>query len=822
MSETVSVSSGERITFAELFNKYSMVEVPIIQRDYAQGRALEFEVRTEFLNALHTALSKSEGDPSLPLDLDFVYGNVERRQGDAFCPLDGQQRLTTLFLLHWYLAWRSEKSNDFSAFIKTGEHSRFSYTVRPSSHEFFDSLVCWCPGFPAKAALKLSDLITDQPWFFRSWKLDPTVTSALTMLDAIHARFDIADGLYDRLVNTEHPYITFQLLDLRTFGLSDDLYIKMNARGKPLTVFETFKARLERHLDTLFSGKQYNLLGKPVSTRDYFSSRIDTAWTDMFWRYRDSKTNLFDEKFMHLVKALAIVTRDPDAANVDLTLQDLRSRAVSFSFLKYHEEGCLDRPLLETLITVLDQWCGELEGIKTHLPDTIYFDERGIFEKVVGNRMELTYDELVQFHAYCAYLVRNRDGLQKGPFGEWMRVIANLATNTVYDRLEDFKRSIRSVNELLNNSDHILNYLSGTSATIQGFNEQQIREEILKAQLIGKSDEWRSLILTAEQHSYFKGQIEFLFKFSGVLDRWIERHVCDWSESEDGIFRQAFADYFAKASVVFSARGLNDFGDYRWERALLAIGNYLLTKGSNRSFLTDLDRDASWKRLIRGAIKPDDPIETKRQYVKDLLDRIDLNVGVENSLNSVIEHAIPTDEWRRLVVEKPQMISYCRNRMVRWQSPECVYLLTKVRMNGEHVDLFTYYLKVGLLSDMHDTGDLAPFGRPIYHPENTDTYEPYVSLQYHCSDGMIVVNVTNRSGGYELKVFMTNGALPAKLAADLEAKAAFHLEASGVVSRGIYRTEIKSAIEEIAHIVRDFANTATPQTTALNGNSATD
>ena len=40
-----------------------------------------------------------------------------------------------------------------------------------------------------------------------------------------------------RLTDTEHPAITFQLLDLENFGLSDDLYIKMNARGKPLTNF---------------------------------------------------------------------------------------------------------------------------------------------------------------------------------------------------------------------------------------------------------------------------------------------------------------------------------------------------------------------------------------------------------------------------------------------------------------------------------------------------------------------------------------------------------------------------------------------------------
>ena len=72
------------------------------------------------------------------------------------------------------------------------------------------------------------------------------------MLDAIHELFRNDQGLYARLVDNKRPAITFQLLDLKDFGLSDDLYIKMNARGKPLTPFETFKARYGRALENLF------------------------------------------------------------------------------------------------------------------------------------------------------------------------------------------------------------------------------------------------------------------------------------------------------------------------------------------------------------------------------------------------------------------------------------------------------------------------------------------------------------------------------------------------------------------------------------------
>jgi hypothetical protein len=803
VSTTPSSSTGERVTFRQLFERHPFVDIPIIQRDYVQGRPSQLEVRTEFLRALHEALSKPKEDPTLPLDLDFVYGTIEGKERKSFSPLDGQQRLTTLFLLHWYLAWKDGQANHFLEFIKSGETSRFSYTVRPSSHEFFNALLNWHPEHFPSPARSLPDFIEDQSWFFRSWKLDPTIQAALSMLDALHALFYDAKGFYDRLVTTDHPYVTFQLLDLRAFGLSDDLYIKMNARGKPLTTFENFKAKLEQLLDALFPSEQYNLHGKPASVKNYFSHRIDTVWADLFWEYRDPQTALFDTRIMNLIRTVVIVTRDPAKAGIDSVLRDLRSTSVSFSFLKYQEHQCLDRPLLETLITLLDEWSGGVQGIKTHLTDSVYFDERRVFEKIIKDCLDLTYDELVQFHAYSAFLNKHHGQIPPDRFWDWMRVINNLTINTPYDGLDDFKRSIRAINALLNDSHRILDFLSSTAADVQGFNEQQIREEKLKAQLIRRSDEWRSLILQSEQHPYFRGQIEFLFKFSGVLDRWAPNGLADWTSAEDMAYQTQFADYFVKAATVFSAKGLNDFGQYRWERALLSIGNYLLRKGRNYSFLTDSDRDASWKRLLRGGIRADDPIEVKRQYVKDLLDLIDLNIGTAISLDSVIARAGKVDEWRRLIVTTHELVGYCSNRMVRWESPDCVYLLTKVRMSGEHAELFTYHLKIGLLSEKKSKGELAPFNGLYYRSVATDSQEPHVRMQCSGFGGVITLDIFNTTSAYNLHLHFSNGELPSILTAGLTKTEDFKGDLAGaLLTKSVVRQNIEGAIDAIVTMIR--------------------
>src|SRR5262245_19283081 len=180
---------GRQIIYKQLLERHGRIRIPMIQRDYAQGRPSEEEVREEFLSALGDALSKPADDKTLPLNLDFIYGSVEGDGETRFLPLDGQQRLTTLFLLHWYLAWRDQQWGEFGQMFRANARARFSYSVRPSSSEFFDALVMFEPVQPPEDVPDIRRLITNQPWYFRSWRLDPTIQSSLVMLDAIHRRF---------------------------------------------------------------------------------------------------------------------------------------------------------------------------------------------------------------------------------------------------------------------------------------------------------------------------------------------------------------------------------------------------------------------------------------------------------------------------------------------------------------------------------------------------------------------------------------------------------------------------------------------------------
>lgn len=229
----------EKINFKQLLKCGERIVIPMIQRNYAQGRKGVENIREPFINAIHTALMKGRD-----LNLDFIYGACET--GEKFTPLDGQQRLTTLWLLHWLAAAR-ERIGEEANILKN-----FTYETRFSTRRFCEFMTdgTFAPTFKRK----LSDEIKDSPEFFLGWEDDHSVAGMLTMLDALNKKFygaERMDGLWGKL-----NHITFFRESIETLGATDDIYIKMNSRGKPLTKFESIKVELDRLAsDGVFSMK---------------------------------------------------------------------------------------------------------------------------------------------------------------------------------------------------------------------------------------------------------------------------------------------------------------------------------------------------------------------------------------------------------------------------------------------------------------------------------------------------------------------------------------------------------------------------------------
>lgn len=215
--------TGTFSTFIGLFSggeatsSVHAVRIPMFQRDYAQGRQdlRSAEVRAAFVNALREPLAGGD-----PIGLDFIYG--EKIDG-VLEPLDGQQRLTTLFLLHVYLAQRAGSLSSNSGWVN------FTYETRPSARTFCERLVEFAP--PPECA-NWASWLRDQPWFLHTWSHDPTIQGMLTTLGEIETQFADLDpsAAWARLSDTSDPPISFQVLLMDEMGSSAELYLKMNSR----------------------------------------------------------------------------------------------------------------------------------------------------------------------------------------------------------------------------------------------------------------------------------------------------------------------------------------------------------------------------------------------------------------------------------------------------------------------------------------------------------------------------------------------------------------------------------------------------------------
>lgn len=480
--------------------KLQKIIIPRIQRDYAQGRRDPDinRVRDRFLTSLYHAVVDE------PITLDFIYGDIN--ENGTMTPLDGQQRLTTLFLLHWYAARKARISEEKCAFL-----SNFGYDTRHSARDFCKELTRFVPSFERK----LSDDIINQAWFPLEWQKDPTISSMLVMLDAIDNRFKDVSDIWEKL---KGGAITFYFLPIRDMGLTDELYIKMNSRGKPLTRFEHFKAELERCI---------RAVDDTVSKR--VMRKIDRDWTDMLWQYRDSGSGsaedvITDDEFLKYFHFICDVLCYQSGESPQGRSSD------EFDLLSAYFTGETKQVLqnIETLESYFDCWCHidnyccPSDFLKscmshTHEDGKIMVDSANkidIFEDCLhsyadksGRVRHFPLNRIVLLYAVICYL-RHQDKVTEADYIRRLRCINNLIQNSedeVSDRIDRNR-----IPAILQQVDAIMLEGNINDAIENSFNINQIAEEKEKKTFLEEHPDQTTLVFALEDHPYLKGQISIV------------------------------------------------------------------------------------------------------------------------------------------------------------------------------------------------------------------------------------------------------------------------------------------------------------------------
>ena len=504
----LDLGNGEQVVIEK-------VEIPRIQRDYAQGRMIKRNGDTRlndqgsrFLDSILSHLQKGT-----PMEMDFIYGATEGRK---FLPLDGQQRLTTLYLLYWYIGNKElEDKEELHALLK-----KFSYETRATARQFCEQLSSVSD--LDYETVSISKQLRDFAWYSRVYDLDPTVVAMMNMLDEIQHRYlELGQVCYDNL-----EQLTFSVLALNRFRLTDELYIKMNARGKQLTNFENLKADLINWM-TKSKGflENQDYKGQSMPHHMVFSNKIDNEWTDALWslsnRLKDTGNNtIVDDLFFSLIYRWLLFEfiLESGTSNREMDKDPL------FKYLQAENEYS-DFKQIKPLLT--DERLERFEHAMDLFSDATNSDH--IYKDSVASwssspaayflfGREITLPQRVALYGIWVYLCTNKT-FDADKFRQWMRVVWNIVENTDIDSWRIAIGVIQLLHELGQYSDDIYSNYPNTLKS----DHQAAIDERRKIDFIGKDPSWENAFIEAEKHPFLRGGIDFMIEDEMTIDAFKHR-----------------------------------------------------------------------------------------------------------------------------------------------------------------------------------------------------------------------------------------------------------------------------------------------------------
>lgn len=491
---------NQTYTLLSLCKDYPKIEIPIIQRNYVQGN--DKTIRCHFVDYLVKALTQQS-----PVELDFVYGaerqdtrltdNCAPQVGRVLIPLDGQQRLTTLWLLHGYLLALEQVNNNPEQLSPEEREAqcqllaRFVYETRQSAKDFCGY---WLQEVTQRACPELvetpSKYLRNCAWFDPEWEKEGTVTAMLGMLDEVASkRAELQAVPYGRLSEC----IRFYYLHIKKFGLSNELYIRMNARGEQLTSFEHFKSsfyKVIQHHPNLSSIKE----------------KMEYDWVDALWQYRPKDTHVTDHPFM---KCLSFVTEVLHIKGYDKGTEDNIESVYQYPNAVTYLKQTLD--CVENLKGI--QYDNLLKDSDTK--KTLSFQE--ILARMLTDGLRTVTQRILLYTAIANLQHHNTvDGIVP-----LLRVVRNLSTNA--NKEKNLTKIYLSLDELVK-VPNIYDYLAHLQGGISGFSDTQLEEEKAKAQLRLARPEVNSLL--DEIEDFFSGKIFNLLcevAETATLNEWVEQ-----------------------------------------------------------------------------------------------------------------------------------------------------------------------------------------------------------------------------------------------------------------------------------------------------------
>lgn len=684
----------EQHNFKSFLEQYHVV-IPMVQRDYAQGRTTDDvnRVRNRFLDAIKFHLINARDNNDV-MKMDFIYGEKEQVWSTTVAnklekiivtPLDGQQRLTTLYLLHWYAAKKSGIEECHYKFL-----NNFTYDIRPSSRDFCAHLMHYDPDW----SLQLQEQLVDQNWFMGEWHNDPTIIGMLVMLDSINEKFSSIANLWEILTG-ETQHIVFYFLPLSENGLSDELYIKMNSRGKKLTAFEHFKAEYE------------DLYEKDSDQARTVNHKFDVEWADTFFPYRN-QDDIVDNEFMRYFFYISHILCYEQGINKSNDEFELIKLVYSES-----PNAVANRKYLEDAFDCWNKVLAEYKSIdsffKKYLTGFAY--EEG---KVATFKNVEEYCGTQNFFHACVKLYQVNNNFSYGDFLFLFGIITYLINKNGIKEY-DFIGRLRTLRNLIWNSN---------SGEIRG--DADYMKDLLC--------EVKELMLTGNINK------ELTHRFNGIqtdeeIDKKNKGQEIDIEtvhRFEDHPLIYGYVSGLGYAHLDLVDTFLSLFSDtpdlVKIHRAMLAIGDYT-QNDSSRYYMGNHNR-ATWSQLLHKSRNRSNFEEKTMSVLRILLQRIKDGENLDTIIDKYLSDCEESNsyEWRYYFVKYPDMLRGADGELTWDETNDYICTtLNKHQYNGQHWNPFLNVIFQNLSDKLFDKDGKKLLGLGNYG-ENLNILKPISSL----------------------------------------------------------------------------------------------
>lgn len=625
-----------------LLSRYRVV-IPGIQRHYVQGanNPKAESVRKQFIKEIFTAIEKKQNE----FNLHFIYGPINTNGEDSFVPVDGQQRLTTLWLIARYAVEKAEPSNckDLLRLL-----SRFTYEDRINAKRFCQALTCEDSRWDITQDPNPDILCQD--WFVDYWKEDETVASMIRMLSTIHEEWNkhqdtiTAEDVLEAIASK----IRFEL-KIDAFG--DDIYMKMNARGLQLTQWENFKAKFSEDLceDKKESwDKEMEELSNLFFTCSGEHELPDNAFFALYARIMAYEARESGVDCGNNIKELAAYTHNHNTWS-----------QIELPFVPYSDfSGITNNESIAS--TVADTCVKMIKTVLDRYQEIVpYFGDRTLFETFFHPKNKNDLD----FTLCCYEYFKKFNKIETKDFLKALRLMWNILENVQDNRVELVKKIIdledktlysRQIKEIIGSNAPEQAEEEAEKAIQMDYNDQSMPND-WNEEILGSWINWNDAIEKAEECAFFHGSIRFLYRNSNGEPTW-----------------EKFATKLSNCKNLFTQEGLSE--DKKVKANQVLISHCKKWDDIRREPVFDA-KNESWKQVLTDS--------SLSECVNGLL--LSPNEIVDNH-NEIIQILIDDAIWKNLIKETPGYeLEWKANSPSLWLNRYLYLTLKLTRDNHEDI-----------------------------------------------------------------------------------------------------------------------------------------